>query len=171
MKRVALVSIVVVGLIFAAPVFAGYGMGGPSKWDNIQVGITYRLYQPKVKLHLKQNSVKTQDCGPGKEPWVAASYGSKKRGFSIYEGHPICSDPGESTRISNPRIMGVKAYLGVYCDSTQKCTKSQGLKNGFLLTWNARPSSPYKKNTSIQLNSQHLTLAELMKVVRGLRKV
>jgi hypothetical protein len=171
MKRLLLVASLLAALTVVPPVFGGLSMGSPSKWDNIQVGLTYRLYQPKVKLRLKQKSVKTVSCGTGKEPWVAGAYGTNKRGFSIYEGHPICSDPGESTRIGNPRIMGVKAYLGVYCDPTQKCTKAQGVKNGFLLTWNAKPSRPYKKNTTIQLNSMHLTLSDLMKVVRGLRKV
>jgi hypothetical protein len=171
MKRLLLVPLALAMLVFAAPSLGGLSMGAPTKWDNLQVGLTYRLYQPKAKLGLKQKSFKTITCGTGKEPWVAVTYGSKARGFSIYEGHPICSDPGESTRIGNPRIMGVTAYLGVYCDPTQKCTKADGVKNGFLLTWKAKPSSPYKKNTTIQLNSMHLKLAELMKVVRGLRKV
>ena len=171
MKRLLLVPAALGALLLTTPVFAAHESGSPSKWENIQVGITYRLYQPKVKLGLKQKSVKSVSCGTGHEPWVAAIYGSNKRGFSVYEGHPICSDPGESTRIGNPRIMGVKAYLGVYCDPTKTCTKADGVENGFLLTWNAKPSKPYTKNSTIQLNSMHLTLAELMKVVRGLRKV
>ena len=162
------------GLAIAAPVLgsgSGLESGSPSKWENIQVGISYRLYQPHTRLGNKQKSVKTVSCGTGKEPWVAATYGTARRGFSVYEGHPICSDPGESTRVGNPKVMGVTAYLGVYCDPTKSCTKAQGVKNGFLLTWKAKPSKPYKRNTTIQLNSTHLTLAQLMKVARGLKKV
>jgi hypothetical protein len=170
-KRMLLVSSVLAALLFAAPVFAGMESGAPSKWENVQVGVSYLLYHPKVQLGYKLTKFKSISCGTGHEPWVAATYGGKARGFDVFEGHPICSDPGESARVGNPRIMGVKAYLGVYCDPTQKCTKAQGVKNGFLLTWNAKPAKPYKKNTSIQLNSRGLTLAQLMKVVRGLRRV
>jgi len=161
-------------LVLTTPVFgAGSGLasGSPSKWENIQVGISYRLYKPATTLGAKQKSVKTVSCGTGKEPWVAASYGTRARGFDLYEGHPICSDPGESTRVGNPTVMGVKAYLGVFCDPTKTCTLAQGKKNGFLLTWKAKPSKPYKKNTTIQINSAHLTLAQLLNVARHLKKV
>jgi len=32
-------------------------------------------------------------------------------------------------------------------------------------------AKPYKKTTSVQLSSRHLTVAQVMKVVRGLREV
>lgn len=171
MKRLLLVPIAAAALVLASPGFGGLESGAPSKWQNVQVGISYMLYHPKMMLGYKLTKFKSISCGTGHEPWVAATYGGKKSGFDVFEGHPICSDPGESQRVGNPRIMGVKAYLGVYCDPTEQCTKADGVKNGFLLTWNAKPAKPYKKNTSIQLNSRHLTLAQLMKVVRGLRKV
>ena len=64
------------------------------------------LYHPKVMLGYKLTKFKTISCGTGHEPWVAATYGGNKSGFDVFEGHPICSDPGESQRVGNPRIMG-----------------------------------------------------------------
>ncbi|MBA3718556.1 MAG: hypothetical protein H0W87_10070 [Actinobacteria bacterium] len=174
MKRIVLGLAALSALVLTAPVFgsgAGLMSGSPSKWENIQVGITYRLYHPGNTLGNKLKKLKTISCGTGKEPWVAGTYGTSPRGFDIYEGHPICSDPGETTRVGNPTVMGVKGYLGVFCPPPKTCTVSQGFKNGFLLTWNAKPSKPYKKNTTIQINTSHLTLAQLMKVANGLKKV
>ena len=171
MKRLLLVPIAAVALVLASPVFGGPESGAPSKWQNAQVGVNYMLYHPKVMLGYRLTKLQTVSCGKGREPWVAATYGRQAQGFDLYEGHPICSDPGESTRVGSPKIMGVKAYLGVYCDPTKTCTKADGVKNGFLLTWKAKPSKPNTKNTTIQLNSRRLTLTQLMKVVRGLRTV
>jgi hypothetical protein len=174
MKRALSALAVVLALVLTAPVFgsgSGHKSGSPSKWENIQVGISYRLYRPGKTLGVKLKTLKTINCGTGKEPWVAATYGTRARGFDLYEGHPICSDPGESTRVGNPTVRGAKAYLGVYCPPTKTCTKAQGVKNGFLLQWKAKPSKPYKKNTTLQINTAHLTLAQLMKIATGLKKV
>jgi hypothetical protein len=182
-KRLIPVLVVALALIVAAPVFGfGKGMesGAPSKWENIQVGLTYRLYKPGNTLGFKLNKLKTIDCGQGQDDWVAATYGgykgilgSKAKGFALYEGHPICSDPAESTAIKGDppvRIMGAAVRVGVYCSPPKKCTVDQGVKNGFTLTWKAKPSSPYKKNTSMQLDSSHLTLVQVLKIAAKLKK-
>jgi len=176
--------VVVLALVVAAPVFGfgkGLESGAPSKWENIQVGITYRLYQPGNTLGFKLNKIKAISCGKGHEPWVAATYGgykgilgSKEKGFALYEGHPICSNAAESSAIKGDppvRIMGAAVRVGVYCSLGKACTVDQGVKNGFTLTWKAKPSSPYKKNTNMQLDSSHLTLVQVLKFAGKLKKV
>ena len=178
-SRLAIVSTAaVLSLLAAAPVLAGLGMGAPGKWDNLQVGLTYRLYHPTKTVGFKLRKLRTAPCGKGHDAWVEAFYGkyngtlrSKRKGFALYEGHPICANPAESTRVGRPKIMGVKAYLGVYCGVPKKCRASQGVKNGFTLQWKARRSKPYKKNTWMQLDTSHLTKAKLLKIAKGLKKV
>jgi hypothetical protein len=171
---------VVVGLVVVAPVFgspSGVSSGSPSQWNNIQVGVTYRLYQPGKTLGFKLNSkIKSLSCGKGHEIWVAATYGTYKgslgsntKGFALYEGHPICSNPAESTKVGSPTIQGVKARLGVYCTPPKKCTAAQGVKNGFTLQWTAKPSKPYKKTTQMQLDTAKLTMAQLLTIAKGLK--
>jgi hypothetical protein len=178
MKRLLLVSTAAGALVLSAQALAGLESGSPSKWENIQVGITYRLYQPGTTLGNKLNKLRTASCGKGHEPWVVATYGTykgilngKTKGFALYEGHPICADPAESTKIGNILIMGVKAYVGVYCDPTQHCTKADGVKHGYTVQWKAKPSSPYKKNTQMQLDTSKLTFAQLSHIAARLKKV
>lgn len=161
-------AVAAVALITAVSALAS---GSPNPWENIQVGVSYRMYQPKVTLGMKLKKVKPIDCGQGQEPWGAGTYGTKKRGFALYEGHPICSDPAESTKVGSPKIQGVKAYLGVYCTPPAKCKIAQGVKNGYTLQWTAKPSKPYKKNTQMQLDSYHLTLAQVLKIAKHLKSV
>ena len=168
----------VVSAVVLVTAVSALASGSPNKWENIQVGVTYRLYQPGTTLGMKLNKLKTASCGVGHDVWVAATYGTYKgtlfsntRGFALYEGHPICSNPGESTKVGSPKIMGVKAYLGVYCSPPKKCTIAQGFKNGFTLQWKAKPSAPYKKNTTMQLDSSHLTLAQVLKIAKHLKPV
>jgi hypothetical protein len=183
-KRLVAALAALVALAVAAPVLgsgAGLMSGAPSKWANIQVGITYRLYQPGNRLGFKLNKLKSISCGKGHEPWVAATYGtykgilgSKTRGFSLYEGHPICSDPAESTKINGDppvKVGGALVRVGVYCGLGKACTVNQGYKNGFTLSWRAKPSKPYKKNTWMQLDSSHLTFAQVIKIAYHLKKV
>jgi hypothetical protein len=178
MKRLILVSIAAGALLLSAQAAAGLMSGSPSKWQNIQVGITYRLYKPGTTLGFKLNKLQSASCGKGHEPWVAATYGtykgvlsSKTKGFALYEGHPICSNPGESKKIGLLRIMGVWAYVGVYCGPTEHCTGADGVKRGYTVQWKAKPSSPYNKNTQMQLDTSKLTFTQLQKIAKGLKKV
>lgn len=178
MRRSALVILAVcAALAVAAPVFS---MGAPNKWDNIQVGLTYRLYHPTVLLHQKRNRLKTISCGKGKEPWVAATYGtykgilnSKTKGFGLYEGHPICANAGTSTPIRPPRIKGAKGkvYAGVYCDPTKHCTKSQGYRKGFTVQWTMKASGTYRKTTQMQVDSAHMRWRKVVRFIHGLKPV
>lgn len=179
---VAAISAVVLGLVLTGSGLGGLSMGAPNKWDNIQVGVTYRLYQPGKTLHKKLNKLKTVSCGKGKEVWVAATYGTYKgvlnsstTGFALYEGHPICSDPGESTPLKSvhPKIAGAKGsvYVGVYCDPAKTCGISKGYKNGFTVQWTMKPSKPYKKTTQMQLDSAHLKWSQVLTILSHLKKV
>ncbi len=178
MKRLLLAQAMLGALLLTTPVFAAHQSGSPSKWENMQVGITYRLYEPGTTLGYKLNKFQAASCGKGHEPWAAATYGMyngtlgfTKKGFALYEGHPICSDPAESTKIGLLRIMGVYAYVGVYCDPSEHCTGADGLKHGYTVQWKAKPSSPYEKNTQMQLDTSRLTFKQMLKITKGLKKV
>ena len=86
------------------------------------------------------------------------------QGLGIFEGSPaICSDPAESTPHGTRVIGGVKASLGVYCDPPKQCSLAQGVRNGYILRWK-------RGGTRIQMDSAHLTLAQLLTVARGLSR-
>lgn len=178
----AVTAAAVVALALAASALSsGSGLSmGPNKWDDIQTGVTYRLYQPSKNLGQKQNALKTVSCGKGHDVWVAATYGSykgvlnsKTKGFGLYEGHPICANAGTSSKIKAPKIKGAKGkvYAGVYCDAPKKCKAKQGVKNGFTVQWTMKSSKPYHKTTQMQVDSAHMRWSQVVKFIRGLKPV
>jgi hypothetical protein len=176
-RSVLLVAAACAALAAAAPVLS---MGAPNKWDNIQTGLTYRLYHPTNTLHQKRNSLKTISCGKGKEPWVAATYGTykgvlntKTKGFGLYEGHPICANAGTSSPIKAPTIKGSKGkvYAGVYCNANRTCTKRQGYGKGFTVQWTMARSGVYHKDTQMQVDSAHMRWKQLVRFIHSLKPV
>ena len=54
---------------------------------------------------------------------------------------------------------------------SEHCTGADGLKHGYTVQWKAKPSSPYEKNTQMQLDTSRLTFKQLIKIAKGLKKV
>jgi hypothetical protein len=146
---------------------------GGDPWVVAHSRLSYPLYKPAQTLGFKISSFGYQSCGVAKtKDSMYATYGtyrgvllSKTRGFAVFEGSPnICSNPAGSTRHGTRVIGGVKADLGVYCDLPKQCSLAQGVQNGYILTWK-------RGATRIQMDSSHLTLAQLLQAASSLARV
>lgn len=142
-------------------------------WSGATARLSYPIYEPTSTLGYKISSAGFQPCPGGKsKASLYATYGtykgvllSKTKGFGIFEGSPaICSDPAESTPHGTRVIGGVTASLGVYCDPPKQCSLAQGVRNGYILRWK-------RGGTRIQMDSAHLTLAQLLTVAKSLQPV
>jgi hypothetical protein len=146
---------------------------GGDPWVVAHSRLSYPLYKPAQTLGYKISSFGYQACGGAKsKDSMYATYGTYKgvllsntHGFGIFEGSPfICSDPAGSTPHGTRLIGGIKANLGVYCDLPKQCSLAQGVKNGYILTWK-------RGKTRIQMDSSHLTLAQLLRSAASLAPV
>ncbi len=115
----------------AAPAVA---MGSGDAYENMQVGVTYTVYQPSFTAGLKARHVGGNDlCPKGTEENLNAQYGKgNTRNFTITEGNPMCSDIGNGVTVLKTTINGSPASVQAYCDpaSTKKCTKADVIKFG-----------------------------------------
>jgi hypothetical protein len=164
----------------AALVLAGTAAAAeaPTPWDHAQTGLTYPVFRPTVTLGLKLAKFSLLQCPPGQDEFVSASYGTayvgrnfgKTRGFSIGEGYPICANAGIATVVGHRTIGGATATVAVYCDPPKTCTLADGVKNGYTLSWRARPVKGFinPKRTQMFMDSSKLTLTQLLSVANGL---
>jgi len=146
---------------------------GGDPWVVAHSRLSYPIYKPAQTLGYKVSSFGYQPCPGGKsKASLYATYGtykgvllSKTKGFGIFEGSPaICSNPAGWTQHGTELIGGIKASLGVYCDLPKHCSLAQGVQNGYILLWK-------RGKTRIQMDSSHLTLAQLLRVARSLKPV
>ena len=179
MKRLLLVQAMLGALLLTTPVFAAHQSGSPSKWENMQVGITYRLYKPGTTLGYKLNRFQAASCGKGHEPWAAATYGtykgvlgSKTKGFALYEGHPDLLRPRRVDQgrehPDHGRSRPTWACTAIPPSTARRPTESSTASRS---QWKAKPSKPYKKNTQMQLDTSRLTLRAAVKIAAWLKKV
>jgi hypothetical protein len=154
-------------------VAAGAALGASDPWPAAHARLSYAIYKPSQTLGYKVSSFGYQPCPGGKsKASLYATYGSYKgaftpkvKGFGIFEGSPaICSDHAVFTKVGTRTVGGVKATVGVYCDTNNGCKLSQGPKNGWIMLWN-------RGKTRIQLDGVHISLAQLLKVANGLTPV
>ncbi len=163
-------TIAVLGVLLAS---AATAMAGGDPWVVAHSRLSYPIYKPAATLGYKVSSFGYQACGGAKsKDSMYATYGTYKgvllsqtKGFGIFEGSPaICSNAAGWTAHGTQLIGGVKASLGVYCDLPKHCSLAQGVKNGFILLWK-------RGTTRIQMDSSHLTLAQLLTAARSLKPV
>jgi hypothetical protein len=171
MKRTN-VGIALTALVLLATPLLASAMA-PDRWHAAQARLSYPLYKPAQTLGYKISSFGYQGCGGAKsKDSMYATYGtykgvllSKTKGFGIFEGSPaICSDAAGWTPHGTELIGGIKASLGVYCDLPKHCSLAQGVQNGYILLWK-------RGKTRIQMDSSHLTLAQLVRAARSLAPV
>lgn len=132
MKRVlGVMAAVALSLGMTAPVQA---MGSGDAYENMQVGVTYTVFEPSFTAGLKARHIGGNDlCTQGKEENLTAQYGKgSTRNFTITEGNPMCSDIGVGATVLRTKINGAKAFVQAYCDpaSPKKCTKADVMKYG-----------------------------------------
>lgn len=114
----AVVAAVTVAATGAATATA---MGSGNPYADMQVGVTYTVYQPAYVGGLKlAHAGSGAECPAGTEQNTVATYGkANKAVVTITEGNPLCSDPqGAGMTVSTIRIQGQKAIVQAYCDPT-----------------------------------------------------
>jgi hypothetical protein len=156
-----------------AGAIAGTAPAASDPWPAAHARLSYAIFKPSQTLDYRVSSFGYEPCPGGKsKASLDATYGtykgiltSKATGFGIFEGSPhICSDHAEFWPVGRPTVGGVKVTLGVYCDLPKHCTRSQGLKNGWIMLWT-------RGKTRIQMDGAHITLGQLLKVARSLKPV
>lgn len=123
MRRVlAAASVAVIGMtsLLLAPSASAMGSGNP--YEDMQVGVTYSVYQPSYAGGLKQTGVGNLPCSDGGEQNTVVLYGKAAKGqLGVWEGNPICADPdGSGAVVGRPSVLGQKALVTAFCDPAIK---------------------------------------------------
>ena len=132
MKRVlGVIGVLALTLGLVAPAQA---MGSGDAYENMQVGVTYTVYEPSFTAGLKARHIGGNDlCPKGTDQNLTAQYGKgNTRNFTITEGNPMCFDIGLGATVLRTTINGAAAFVQAYCDpaSPKKCTKADVIKYG-----------------------------------------
>lgn len=176
MKRVAfgLLAGFVGSMAFVAPSFA---MGSSDAYENMQVGVTYTVYEPNYTAGLKAQHVGGNDlCPAGTEENLYATYGKKSgKHFDITEGNPMCSDIGLGQVVLKAKFNGATLVMQAYCDpaSKQKCTSADVKRFGGHVKVQM-PGVAGLRATTVWIEtfgSKNLTGAQLVRVAKGLTPV
>jgi hypothetical protein len=151
----------------------GLASASATTWQELAARVSFPLYQPTVTLGFKVTLQGPIPCGFGGIETIGARYdkgsGKKAPVIGFGEAYPqICGNAGESTAVGSVDVHGVKVLLSVFCRSPgPKCTVKDGFTHGFLLYLH----QPGPKRTWIQIDSSHVSLDDLLKVVRSLTRV
>ena len=103
-----------------APSAVAMGSGNP--YEDLQVGVTYTVYQPSFTGGLKlTHTGSAAACPKGTEQNLIVGYGSpRKTSLSVTEGNPLCSDPaGAGKTVGKIPVKGRTATVQAYCDPAQ----------------------------------------------------
>lgn len=167
----AAAALAVLGM--AAPAMA---MGSGNPYEDMQVGVTYSVYQPSYTAGLKAQHVGGNlNCPAGTEQNLLATYGKKNgRQFTITEGNPMCSDIGEGALVLTTTIDGAKATVYAYCDpaSPKKCTKGDVQKYGGHLTVVLPAAGASLRPTTVwveTVGTKNLSAQQLVQVAKSLK--
>jgi len=151
-----------------------HAMGSDNAYDNMQVGVTYTVYEPTFTAGLKAQHVGGNDlCQPGTEENLWAFYGKKSgRSFSITEGNPMCSDIGVGQKVMTAKVGSATATVVAYCDpeSSAPCNKGSVAKYGGHLEV-MMPAAPNLRPTRVWIETfgtKNLSAQQLVTIARGL---
>ncbi len=176
---------VAAALCVAGSGLAGVGpaaaMGSGNPYEDLQVGVTYTVYQPAYTGGLKLTHTGTQwSCPEGTEQNMLAQYGGRwSGGFTVNEGKPICSDPGgDGFDAGTVLVQGVKAHLEVYCDPSnaaqwKSCSRADMATYGGALSFTL-PGQGKLRPTDVILETlgRHpLSARKLIKAARSMRAI
>jgi len=165
----ATVVLTAVGLVPAA------AMGSGNPYEDVQVGVTYTVYQPTFTAGLNQQFVGANNwCPPGVEQNMLAKFGKRsQRSFSIFEGNPMCSDIGNGQVVLTTNVNGSRATVTAYCDPASRtpCKTSDVIKFGGHLEVTL-PGVNGLKPTRIWIETyskKNLSAQQLVQIARGLQ--
>lgn len=166
----------VAGLGLFASALPAQAMGTGNPYEDIQVGVTYTVYQPSFTAGLKTPKKASGDgnCPSGTEENLVVKYGTNSGlQFTVFEGNPICSDPGAGVRVMTAKVNGATAKVFAYCDSAASCMRQDVKKDGgYLLVTLPAASGLRKVMVEIETSgTTNLSARQLLKIARSLQPV
>lgn len=174
-SAIAATAIAGAGLVAVATPAMAMGSGNP--YQDMQVGVTYTVYEPTFTAGLKQQHVGPNLAGaPGVEENLFALFGKKHgRNMNITEGNPMSSDIGVGELVKTTKIQGQTAKVYAYCDpeSTKKCTLADISKVGGHVDVTL-PAGPGLRDTRVWVETvgpKAISGQQLIKVAQGLKPV
>lgn len=179
-RRVRLVSVLasvsaVVALVATAPAHAA--TGGPGKFEQAQVGLTYTVYAPSTTAGLKRTSFALEGCGGGLDEFITANFGHQTSGkawIALNEFEKYCIDgPDGVGPAATVTVKGAKAtIMGACAGGKSTCasaTRASVVKSGY--TTVTLPGANGLKSTDIEVYTTGLTIAQIRAFLQGLHPV
>lgn len=166
----------VAGLGMIASSAPAQAMGTGNPYEDIQVGVSYTVYQPTFTLGLKTPTQATGSgtCTAGTEQNLVVAYGPKATpNFVVYEGNPICSDTPQGAQVAAVKVNGAAAKIFALCPQDVACTRQDVKKRGGYLLVTLPAASGLRKTTvEITTDGENAVSAlQLIKIARSLAPV
>lgn len=173
---VAAAAVMGLGVISSSAPAQAMGTGNP--YEDMQVGVTYTVYQPSYTVGLKtpKRGSQAAECPPGTEENLRVEYGTKNGlQFSVNEGNPMCADIGSGATVMTVMIRGAKASVVAYCDpgSGFTCTRADVKKQGGHLSV-VMPAASNLRKTTVWIETagtKNLSARQLVRIARSLHPV
>lgn len=174
---VSCVVIALVALGSVAPVQAADG--GPGRYQQAQVGLTYTVYAPTFTAGLKRTSFALEGCGSGRDEFINANYGSQGPTLTTWIGMnqstsgcidgPDGVGPAATFTVKGAKVtvMGNCAGGASVCKTA---TRRSVLKGGY--TTVTLPSGGDGLSTTfVEVYTQLLTVKQIRAFLNGLHTV
>ncbi|MDO8308228.1 MAG: hypothetical protein Q7V58_07710 [Actinomycetota bacterium] len=153
-------------------------MGTGDQYEDLQVGVTYTVYEPGYVAGLALDGDIGSPCPAGEDENVHASYGTFGATYlTIDEGRPICVETlGDGKIVSRVRIQGRRAAVEVFCDYSnaaqwRACSPADIARYGGAISLTL-PGAAGLRSTAVRLvtdGKKPLTYAQLLRVARNLQ--
>jgi hypothetical protein len=156
-------------------------MGSGNPYEDLQVGVTYTVYQPSYTAGLAlSHTGGSAGCPEGTEQNMNAAYGRvRTTRLELTEGNPLCSDPGGAGKPVGPvAVLGAKAAVQVYCDPSQtqqwkSCSRSDMARYGGTLFVKLPAYGKLRATTLVLVTygPKPLSFAQLVRVAKSMKPV
>ena len=177
---VALPVAVIAALVGALAPGSAWAMGTDDPYEDMQVGVTYTVYEPEYTGGLDVRRANGIPCSGGQDEALAVAYGSRRTTtLDVIQGRPLCADPGGIGKtVWTGRIQGNKAVMIAYCDETDAtewadCSRADVARVGGALTM-VLPRTSGLRATEVALvtsGASPLTAQQLIRVGRSMQPV
>ena len=153
-------------------------MGSGDAYEDMQVGVTYTVYEPSYTAGLKAQHIGGNDlCPEGTEENLVAIYGKKSKAqFTVWEGNPMCSDIGVGQKVATAKVNGATATVYAYCDpeSDDPCTRRSVKEYGGHIDVTLPAGGSGLRETRVWIetfSAENLSTKELLRIARSLAPV
>lgn len=178
MKRVlGVVAALVLGVASVVLGTPALAMGSGNAYEDMQVGVSYTVYQPGYTGGLGQTGLGNTTCTDGSEENTIVLYGrASKATLAVWEGNPICADPaGSGKTVGTPQVRGQKAIIQAFCDPSiakewKSCSpKDVAIHGGSLQVTLPASGSLRPTNVTLVTSGKHpLSYSALLRIARSM---